>query len=310
MNKSNTQQLILDHPALFRYARAGTRQPIMYGCECGDGWFPIVYLLCMKMEERARAAGLDPKSDKWPAIAQLKEKFGHMRIYIENQTRIKLDDLTSEATESSKVTCELCGKPGVLRCGQNEWMTVRCDACEKKHQKSRLLEKLLWWVSNRGWSSSKMARVELLERRARVEYEREKARRYDVKAAIAEAFARVDAYEMLKNPLVAAVAKGLAEYDSLEMESADVKAFWKSHGITNVLEVESEKLSSLLLLLKCPAHLVGRYDDKQFVEAKRLAELVRFDLLERLTVKIERGELVLNLSEIANASDVVEKSYL
>ena len=86
MNKFNTQALIRDFPRLYRLARSGSKEPMLYGFQCSDGWFQVIYSLSSKIEERATAAGLDPVSEHWPSFAQVKEKFGELRVYLACQS--------------------------------------------------------------------------------------------------------------------------------------------------------------------------------------------------------------------------------
>lgn len=100
-----------------------------HGIECGDGWFNLVDRLsgaCEREIETLMAQG-EP-TEGWPRIAQIKEKMGGLRFYVNGplsddlQTRI----LKVENIESLR-TCERCGAPGKLRDGR--WRHTYCDNC-------------------------------------------------------------------------------------------------------------------------------------------------------------------------------------
>lgn len=162
MNKFNSQALIRDFPKLCRQARRGSQSSMLYGFAVSDGWFQILYELCTKIEARCVAAGVDDV--KWPAYAQVKEKFGVLRVYLDNHSGVEISDLIKEAVGKSNVTCEICGKPGHMFTGN--WHYVRCDKCESNKQS-------------------------LLARRD-AEYDAQEARG-GYRAVIDEAFAQVDA---------------------------------------------------------------------------------------------------------------------
>ena len=54
---------------------------------------------------------LDPSTY---SFAQVKEKFGGLRVYM-NQTTPGIDEAIDAATEQASTTCEKCGKKGSLR---------------------------------------------------------------------------------------------------------------------------------------------------------------------------------------------------
>jgi hypothetical protein len=91
--------------------------PCNYGC--GEGWRPILEELCAKIEV------LDPTV----RIAQIKEKFGDLRLYIDGGSE-EVYDLIREAEERSSVTCEYCGAPGIK--DYTRWIKTLCPACMAK----------------------------------------------------------------------------------------------------------------------------------------------------------------------------------
>ena len=87
---------------------------------CGDGWFPIVTMLCRNIQSY-----LDWKPEvQQVVVAQMKEKFGELRFYYDGGDDY-IRGLVAMAEAVSEITCEECGRPGVLR--QGGWLKVLCD---------------------------------------------------------------------------------------------------------------------------------------------------------------------------------------
>ena len=102
-----------------------------HGIECGDGWFALIDRLsraCENEIETLMAQGV-PK-ERWPRIAQIKEKFGSLRFYVRGPLS---DDLRAQIVqaehEDSLCICERCGAVGKLREGR--WRRTYCDNCDE-----------------------------------------------------------------------------------------------------------------------------------------------------------------------------------
>jgi hypothetical protein len=61
--------------------------------------------------------------------AQVKEKFGSLRLYMNNETPY-ISGAIAMAESMSGHICEVCGEPGQRRSGG--WIRTLCDDCEKK----------------------------------------------------------------------------------------------------------------------------------------------------------------------------------
>ena len=119
MNKNLEQTLIKKFPNLYKDYRGDPRTTCMcFGFEVGDGWYKIIEELSEKLEPFGIVA------------AQVKEKFGGLRFYIQagNDEAFKA---IQEAEDKSYETCEVCGKPGKLR-GET-WLQTLCDECDNKN---------------------------------------------------------------------------------------------------------------------------------------------------------------------------------
>lgn len=111
-------KLITKYPKLFRQAHLSERESCMgRGVETGDGWFHILDQLC----ERLTALG-------GVELAQVKEKFGLLRVYVDGYSAAS-EDLLAWAERASGTTCEQCGRPGKLN--RRGWQRVRCQECRK-----------------------------------------------------------------------------------------------------------------------------------------------------------------------------------
>ena len=86
----------------------------------GRGWLPLLDRLASQLV----MAGWDR------SIAQIKEKFGTLRFYLDTTPAHRdatWDAFVREAESASARTCERCGAPGTLRGGN--WYMTRCDGC-------------------------------------------------------------------------------------------------------------------------------------------------------------------------------------
>jgi hypothetical protein len=94
-----------------------TCEPGWYGFSCSKGWKDLLDRAFTKM----KAAGWNS------AIHQVKEKFGTLRLYCEQDGRPEIEAIIREAEEESARTCEMCGKPGRAR--KLSWVRTLCDVC-------------------------------------------------------------------------------------------------------------------------------------------------------------------------------------
>jgi len=89
----------------------------LYSVECGDGWFDLIYVL---VEKLIHLASEEPMGFVDFSVAQIKEKFGGLRFYVNYgesyESVLKRITTLIEATEHiAWKTCELCGKQARLR---------------------------------------------------------------------------------------------------------------------------------------------------------------------------------------------------
>ena len=94
--------------------------------ECGNGWYDLLDAMfeCIQKD-------LEKTPRPNFKITQIKEKFGILRIYIENSNQY-IDKIILQAKSMSEHICETCGEYGQLR-DSSYWKKVRCNDCERKH---------------------------------------------------------------------------------------------------------------------------------------------------------------------------------
>lgn len=122
MRSDLDEALCRDFPLLYKQ-RGGTIQQtcLAWGFECGDGWEPLIRGLSEKLEPLIAAQPEDQRA----SAAQVKEKFGTLRFYMDGSTP-EMDELVNAAEWASEHTCEVCGSGGTLR--RVGWLSVLCDA--------------------------------------------------------------------------------------------------------------------------------------------------------------------------------------
>ena len=123
MNEENTKRLYAKYPQLFIQSNLSlTQSPMSFGFEHEDGWYNIIDKLCADIMEHVNTAEIPV-----PQFAQVKEKFGCLRIYMDYSDET-VDAMVDLAEDQSKTVCEVCGNSGKLTV-KNRWAIVRCDGC-------------------------------------------------------------------------------------------------------------------------------------------------------------------------------------
>ena len=97
----------------------------LFGFECMDGWFPLIYAAC----ELIQAHSNHPGSEQVVA-SQVKEKFGGLRFYYHGGDDY-VEAVVDLVERLSEFICELCGTPGHIS-ERNGWLNARCEVHEKQ----------------------------------------------------------------------------------------------------------------------------------------------------------------------------------
>lgn len=130
MRRDLEKYLVKKFPLCFGdYSKDMKQTAMCWGCECNSGWYKIIKNACQKAEPLIAKWIEDHKNDEdfnidWaPKFAQVKEKYGTLRLYFTTYPD-GIDEIEREAETKSETTCEKCGKPGKLR-GQG-WYYTSC----------------------------------------------------------------------------------------------------------------------------------------------------------------------------------------
>lgn len=141
MTDEQFENLAKRHPDLFQ--KAGD-----FEFSIGEGWYDIVDLLCGYLsydvesaKRKLKYAMENPNAkfnksiaeleknvadalEQLPTLAQVKEKFGTMRFYVDGGTP-EMHNYIQFAEAMTSRTCEVCGDRGKSRTGG--WVRVLCD---------------------------------------------------------------------------------------------------------------------------------------------------------------------------------------
>lgn len=110
------------HPWLVK-SMATDRTPFsMFYFECEAGWSDLIDELCTKIE-KISPGGV--------SVAQIKEKFGGLRFYVDGATE-KIYKIIDKYEKRSYSICEKCGQPGKLRKDLG-WIRTLCHDHYKEH---------------------------------------------------------------------------------------------------------------------------------------------------------------------------------
>jgi hypothetical protein len=83
--------------------------------DCGLGWKPLIDELFQMI------SGTDAK------VVQIKEKFGFLRIYLDNATQ-EIDNKVSDLEVRSSKICEFCGSKENITT-EGSWLKTLCKNC-------------------------------------------------------------------------------------------------------------------------------------------------------------------------------------
>ena len=138
MKKELDEQLCSEFPLLYRHRGGDIHEhPMAWGFP-GDGWFNILQESSKKIEKVIKKYAEENPGKDLPASAQVKNKFGILRWYINYPKDIPasvknvISTCVAEAEEASEFICESCGI-GKLR---TEGFSSRCKKCEQDRERN------------------------------------------------------------------------------------------------------------------------------------------------------------------------------
>lgn len=122
MNRELSLKLFNEFPEMFRGRKMSIKENLMpFGFECGDGWYDLLYELCVEIKDT------NPPDDF--IVLQVKEKFGGLRFYVGAATD-EVFNIIERYEQKSETVCEECGSAGRTR-NRGTWLKTLCE----KHAK-------------------------------------------------------------------------------------------------------------------------------------------------------------------------------
>lgn len=146
MNKILEAHYIKNYPKIFRDMYGDkTKTCMAWGCSCGDGWFFLLDTLCKRIQKHidrraeliAKGYAQEDEKDPIPQVvfAQVKEKFGALRIYYDGGDDY-ISAMVCMVEDLSHDICENCGQfneeVGRVEKG---WIQSLCPSCCKEYGK-------------------------------------------------------------------------------------------------------------------------------------------------------------------------------
>ena len=118
-------KLVKKYPKIFQMAGSLPQESCMaWGLSCGDGWYWLIDDLCRELQFNT-----DKNNQPQVVAAQVKEKFGGLRFYINSGTDEQYAKIHFAETLSYTI-CEECGTAKGVR--QTEgWIKSLCENCAK-----------------------------------------------------------------------------------------------------------------------------------------------------------------------------------
>jgi hypothetical protein len=125
MKRELEEKLIKEFPKLFKGSSMNPQQCLMvFGCECDDGWFDLIWDTCKKIRDEAIKANIE--DHVW--FSQIKEKYGALRMSVFSGSE-EIWDILFEAENESMKICEVCGDTKESHCVDYGWMKTLCHSC-------------------------------------------------------------------------------------------------------------------------------------------------------------------------------------
>lgn len=106
MTENLEEKLIKNFPKIFSYKHTKNEPFGMWGFECDDGWYELIYNLCEKIQNECN----ESKCEQVKAL-QVKEKFGGLRFYYCGGNT-KIYQFVLDAEDKSTTICEVTGNKG------------------------------------------------------------------------------------------------------------------------------------------------------------------------------------------------------
>ena len=116
------QNLVNDFPEFFQDT---------WDISIEHGWIPIIRRVCENIKEEIKR---NPSASNF-SFAQIKEKFGRLRIYCNNLTD-EIQSIVEKGMAESYHTCEYCGSTQNVSndADGGSWIKTLCSSCHEKRK--------------------------------------------------------------------------------------------------------------------------------------------------------------------------------
>lgn len=121
MKKYLENKLFLRFPEIFKERSLSYQETLMcFGIATGDGWFDLIWDLCIDLEAIAKEQGR-----AMPVAVQVKEKFGGLRFYVRSASK-EMFDRIDRAENASYRCCETCGELAEVHRSSSGYVHTAC----------------------------------------------------------------------------------------------------------------------------------------------------------------------------------------
>lgn len=117
------QRLMKSFPFMRAHNWSGKSLDFPISCDCGDGWFSLIYELCEKIQKVLNNESKEFKESFY--VLQIKEKFASLRVCT-SCINDEIDKLIDAVETDSTHICEECGASGEARTKYG-WKKTLCE---------------------------------------------------------------------------------------------------------------------------------------------------------------------------------------
>ena len=134
MTKKLQNKIFKRFPQMFMERKLPCTETCMcWGIACGDGWFQLIWDLCLKIEKHTKKIASLYRDFR---VTQVKEKCGTIRFYT-NKADYIIDEYIDEAEYASSNTCEECGTTETVIQMREGWCFTLCSRCTEERNNDK-----------------------------------------------------------------------------------------------------------------------------------------------------------------------------